>query len=131
MALRRGNLGFPVTVSAGSTVGIVTVTSNLKVYVKSIAIHNANVGTANTDLTQTVQVHVVPNSGGSAGTASAGNRIFRGALEPDDTFLFEPNYPITLESTGDSIRVFNEGTYNGGVADNDVVVLVIGDKEGS
>ena len=102
-----------------------TVADNKKMYVKSIVIHNANVGTANTDLTQSVQVHMVPNGG----TADSTNRIFRGALEPDDTFLFEPNYPITLTTTGDGISVFNEGTNNGGTATNSITVLVLGDKE--
>ena len=125
MALERGTLRFPVVVGAGTTVGIVTVADSKKMYVKSIAIHNANVGTANTDLTQTVQIYMVPNGG----TADATNRIFRGALEPDDTFLFEPNYPITLSTTGDGISVFNEGTNNGGSATNSITVLVLGDKE--
>lgn len=129
MALARGTLTFPVVVSAGSTIGIVTVTGSKKVYVKSIMIHNATVGTGNTNLTQTVQVYMVPNSGGSAGTASSTNRIFRGALESDDTFVIEPNYPITLSSDGDSIRVFNEGLNNGGAATNPITVLILGDKE--
>lgn len=129
MPLSRGSLGFPTVVSAGSTIGIVTVANNKKVYVKSIVVHNATVGTANTNLTQQVQIYVVPNSGGSAGTPTSSNRIFRGSLEPDDTFTFEPNYPITLEATGDSIRVFNEGTFNGGTATNPINVIVLGDKE--
>jgi hypothetical protein len=129
MALARGTLSFPISVGAGTTVGIVTVSSSKKIYIKSIVIYNANVGTGNTNLTQTVQIHMVPNDGGSAGTASSTNRIFRGSLEPDDTFTFEPNYPITLSSDGDSIRVFNEGTNNGGVATNPVNVLILGDKE--
>lgn len=129
MPLSRGSLGFPTVVGAGSTVGIVTVANNKKVYVKSVVVHNATVGTANTNLTQQVQIYVVPNSGGNAGTPTSSHRIFRGSLEPDDTFTFEPNYPITLEATGDSIRVFNEGTFNGGTATNSINVIVLGDKE--
>jgi len=129
MALSRGNLSFPVVVSAGSTVGIVTVSNNKKVYIKGVLIHNANVGTANTNLTQTVQLFMVQNSAASAGTPSATNRIFRGALEPDDTFFFEPNYPITLTATGDSLRAFNEGTFNSGTATNPVTITVLGDVE--
>ena len=68
---------------------------------------------------------MVPNGS----SASAANRIFRGALEPDDTFLFEPNYPITLSTTGDNISVFNEGSAYGGTATNSITVLVLGDKE--
>ena len=129
MALERGTLAFPITVGAGTTVGIVTVSGTKKIYIKSIVIHNTNVGTGNTDLTQTVQVYMVPNDGGSSGTASQSNRIFRGSLEPDDTFTFEPNYPITLSSDGDTIQVYNEGLDNGGVATNPVNILILGDKE--
>ena len=42
----------------------------------------------------------------------------------DDTFFFEPAYPITLVSNGDTIQVENEGST---VAALNVIVL--GDKE--
>ena len=44
-------------------------------------------GTAN------VQVHVVPNSGGNAGTASSTTRIARLGISTHDTYFFENAYP--------------------------------------
>ena len=77
---------------------------------------------------------MVPNSGGSVGVATAGNRIGRVSLTPDDTFFYDLQYPITLQNTGDSIQVFNEGTYAfslSGIATatNPVNVVVFGDRE--
>jgi hypothetical protein len=134
MALAKTNLGFPVVVSAGSTVAISTVGSGKTTYIRSIVIFNSNVGTANTGLSQTVQIYAVPNSAGSVGVATAGNRIGRVSLTPDDTFFFDLQYPITLQNTGDSIQVFNEGTYAytlSGIATstNPVNVMVLGDRE--
>ena len=52
----------------------------------------------------------------------------------DDTFFFDLQYPITLTTNGDSIRVFNEGsnatTISGLTAStNPVNVMVLGDIE--
>ena len=49
MALNRGKLSDVHQVGAGTSVGIVTVTSNNKVYVKSIICHAAGTG-INTEL---------------------------------------------------------------------------------
>jgi hypothetical protein len=46
MALERGKLSNVVVVSAGSTVGIITVASSKKVYVKSIIACNAGTATS-------------------------------------------------------------------------------------
>ena len=75
--------------------------------------------------TANVQVHVVPNSGGSAGTASSTTRLARLGISTEDTYFFENAYPITLTSNGDTIQVYNEN-------DNHAVnVLVLGDKDSS
>jgi hypothetical protein len=129
MALAKANLGFPTIVSAGTTSTIYSVSSAKTVYIRSIVIYNSTVGTASTDLSQQAQIYIVPNSGGSVGTATDGNRIARISLASNDTFFFEPQYPITLTSNGDSIQVFNEGTFNLGVATNDINVVVLGDRE--
>ena len=133
MPLAKANLGFPRIVSAGTTVSISTVTASAGVartqYIRSIVVYNSTVGTANTDLTQQVQIYMVPGSGGVVGVASAGDRIARISLASNDTFFFEPQYPITLGNTGDSIQVFNEGTFNLGAATNPVNVVVLGDRE--
>jgi hypothetical protein len=119
MALNRGNLGFTTQIGAGVTAAVYTVGSAQTAYIKSVLITNLSASN-----TQNVQVHVVQNSGGSAGTASSTTRIARIGISTDDTFFFEPAYPITLTATGDTLQVYNEG-----LATNSVNVLVLGDKE--
>ena len=119
MALNRGNLGFSTQVGAGVTSAVYTVGSAQTAYIKSILLHNLNASS-----TQNVQIHVVQNSGGSVGTASSTTRIARIGLTADDSFFFEPAYPITLTSTNDTLQVYNEGS----IADS-INILVLGDKE--
>jgi hypothetical protein len=119
MALNRGNLGFTTQIGAGVTAAVYTVGSAQTAYIKSVLITNLDATS-----TQNVQVHVVENSGGSAGTISSTTRIARIGISTDDTFFFEPAYPITLTSNGDTLQVYNEG-----VVANSVNVLVLGDKE--
>ena len=119
MALNRGNLGFTTQIGAGVTSAVYTVGSAQTAYIKSVLIHNLD-----EDKTQNVSIHVVQNSGGSAGTASSITRVARIGVGTDDSFFFEPAYPITLSATGDSLQVYNEG-----IAANSINVLVLGDKE--
>ena len=134
MALAKANLGFPIVVSAGTTATAYSVGSAKTAYIRSIVICNTFSGTISSTIPQTVQIYAVPNSGGSVGVATAGNRIGRLSLTADDTFFYDLQYPITLQNTGDSIQVFNEGTYAytfSGIATatNPVNVMVLGDKE--
>ena len=119
MALAQVGLGSITQVAAGTTTAVVTVGSAKTVYVRALEIHSLDPSNI-----ANVQVHVVPNSGGSAGTASSITRIARLGISTEDTYFFENAYPITLTSNGDSIQIYNENT-------NDAVnVLVLGDKEG-
>ena len=118
MALAQGNLGNITQVAAGTTTAVVTVGSAKTVYVRALEIHSLD-----TSNTANVQIHVVPNSGGSAGTASSITRIARLGISTEDTYFFENAYPITLTSNGDSIQIYNENTVDA------VNVLVLGDKE--
>lgn len=119
MALNRGNLGFTTQIGAGVTSAVYTVGSAQTAYIKSVLIYNLS-----TTGTQNAQIHVVQNSGGSAGTISTTTRIARIGISTDDTFFFEPAYPITLRSNGDTLQIYNEG-----VTGNSINVLVLGDKE--
>lgn len=119
MALNRGTLGFTTQVSAGTTSQVYTVGSAQTAYVKAILIHNLS-----TTYTQNVKIHLVQNSGGSVGSATSANRIARIGIGTDDTFFFEPAYPITLPATNDTIQVYNEG-----IVSDSINVLVLGDKE--
>jgi hypothetical protein len=119
MALNRGNLGFTTQIGAGVTAAVYTVGSAQTAYIKSVLLHNLS-----TSGIQNAVIHVVQNSGGSAGTASSTTRVARIGISTNDTFFFEPAYPITLRSNGDTLQIYNEGT-----ALNSINVLVLGDKE--
>ena len=119
MALERGKLSNVVQVAAGTTVGIITVASSKKVYVKSIIAHapGAGIGTA------TAQVYFCP-----VGVSSAlSNKIFDIDIVAGETVLLEPSYPLVLDTTGDSLQV---GTGNAvGLAATVVNFIITGDKE--
>jgi hypothetical protein len=119
MALNRGNLGFTTQIGAGVTSAVLTVGSAQTAYIKSVLLHNLS-----TSGIQNVKIHVVQNSGGNAGTATSVTQIARIGISTNDTFFFEPAYPITLRSNGDTLQVHNEG-----VTANSINVLVLGDKE--
>ena len=112
MAFTNGKLSDIVTVSAGSTAGIVTVASNKKVYVRSIAAFDVGAtGVA------TAHVYVIP-SGGSVGDST---KLYHISLSENETALIEPVYPIVLESTGDQISVGTTGAT--------INFFITGDKE--
>ena len=126
MALSKSNLGFPVVVGGATTTAVYTVSSSKKSYIRCILIHNVGI---DTNVSQTARIYMVPNSGGLAGVATVGNTVARLTLVPDDTVFFEPQYPFTLESNGDTIQVLNEGANGPTGAINDIVVTVLGDKD--
>ena len=119
MALARTDLTPVYQVGAASTVGVVTVGSAQTCYIKSIMIHNLSQSSS-----QNVDIHIVPNSSGSVGSSSSTTQIARLGIGTDDTFFFEPAYPITLVSNGDTIQVENEGQ-----TPSALNVIVLGDKE--
>lgn len=129
MALAKANLGFPQAISAGSTATVYTVANSKTAYIRGISIHNVSVGTGNESVSQHAQVHIVENNSGSVGTAATSNRIIRVTLAPDDTFVYELQYPVILDTNNDTVQVFNEGSYNSGSATNAINVLVLGDAE--
>ena len=122
MALERGKLTNVVAVSEGATVGIVTVASNKKVYIKSIvASCMGDIGDMAGIQTGKAHVYFVPNNGGSAGDPARSNQIFNIDLDVKETALLEPSYPLVLSATGDSIRV--------GAMHTTINFLITGDKE--
>ena len=82
MALNRGKLSDVHQVGAGTSVGIVTVTSNNKIYVKSIICHAAGTGIG----TGTAQVYYCP----SGITSGPTNKIFDVDVNAGETVLLEP-----------------------------------------
>lgn len=97
MALSRGRLSNSVVnVSAGSTVGIVTVAADKKIYVKSMVAHNTSgVSTAR------AHIYYLPNGE----TLSDDNKIFNISINPYESIFIEPSYPLVLTATGDQISV--------------------------
>tara|TARA_Y100000004_G_C8914806_1_gene412597 strand:+ start:57 stop:419 length:363 start_codon:yes stop_codon:yes gene_type:complete len=119
MALERGKLSNVVRVAAGATVGIITVASSKKVYVKSIICHHPSGGTITT---ATAQVYFVPVGVNS----SPDNKIFDVDVVSGETVLLEPSYPLVLDTTGDHLSV---GTGNAGAGATHINVMITGDKE--
>ena len=118
MALAQVGLGSITQVAAGTTQVVYSVGSAQTAYIRALEIHSLD-----SSNTANVQVHVVPNNGGSAGPASSVTRIARLGISTEDTYFFENAYPITLTANGDSIQIYNEN------ANGAVNVLVLGDKE--
>ena len=117
MALAQVGLGNITQVAANATTAVYTVGAGKTAYIRALEIHSLDA--VNKSI---VQIHVVPNNGGSAGTASSVTRIARLGISTEDTYFFENAYPITLPSNGDTIQIQNEHT-------EAVNVLVLGDKE--
>lgn len=118
MALQKVGLGTVTRVGIGTTATVLTVGSAKTCYIRSIICHN--IDTINSS---TVKIHIVPNSGGSVGTASSDNQLAQLTIQPTDTYFFELAYPITLASDNDTIRIHNLSTTNA------INVLILGDKE--
>ena len=104
MGLARTDLTAVTQLGMGVTSAVLTVSAGQTCYIKSVMIHNLSMAGS-----QDCHIYIVPNSGGSAGTISTANRMARIGVGTDDTFFFEPAYPITLTSTGDALFVGNEG----------------------
>ena len=104
MALNNNGLGaiVPVAASGDTVITGTTVASNKNVFIRGLLIFN----TSTTD-NQTCEIHVVPNSGGSVGSAAAANKIGRLTLTASDTAFFEFAYPLALTDTNDAILIVN------------------------
>jgi len=118
MAFAKVGLGTVTRVALGTTVTVLTVGSAKTCYVRSVILHNIDTVNSNT-----VKIHIVPNSGGSVGTASSINQLAQLSIQPTDTYFFELAYPITLSRDNDTIQVYNSSTTGA------VNVLILGDKE--
>ena len=120
MALERGKLSDVVRVGAAATVGIITVASSKKVYVKSIVCHHPGGGTKPLVLHKFTLLELVQ-------VQYSENRIFDVDLAGGETVLLEPSYPLVLDTTGDALFV---GTGNFvGLAATHINVIITGDKE--
>ena len=119
MALARTDLSAVVQIGAATTTAVYTVGAAQTAFVKSLLIFNLDRTTS-----QDVRIHVVPNSGGSAGTSGTTTSVARLGIGTDDTFFFEPAYPVVMRNNGDCLKIQNEGNVT-----NAINVLVTGDLE--
>lgn len=78
---------------------VFTNTSGQVAYIKGVTLHNTNT----TD--EVVELYMVPDAAGVAGSAAAANRCYKAVIAPDDSILFEwPGLGICLANAGDSLQ---------------------------
>ena len=119
MALARTDLSAVTQIGAGASSAVVTGAGNT-VFIKSVQFYNLDQSND-----QNVTIYIVPGSGAGVGYVSTTNAIARIGLGTDDTFFYEPAYPITLrKDSNDALTVLNEGAVN-----NSINVYVSGDME--
>ncbi len=90
--------------------------ASTKTFLRGFILYNSNT------TTETVDIHVVPDSGGSLGSAAASNRICRLTLATNETLIVEFPFPIVLIDTNDAI--FGVTT-----TASKVTFIPLGDKE--
>ena len=103
MGLKRTKLLGVQSITGISTVGILTVgttqtTGGVGIastsYIRGVIMHNTGIGTA----TSSLYVYPAGNNYNHAavGVGSTAFRLARVDLNPNETFFFEPNYPIVM-----------------------------------
>ncbi len=114
MSLQHVSLGGPAYITG--SLAVVYDNASVKTFVRAILLHNTD------SVSITVEINFVPNSGGSLGSASAVNRIFRVAVGANETVQLALNYPITLDTLHDAIFALAGTT-------SKVTITLLGDKE--
>ena len=137
MGLQRTKLLDVQVVTGISTVGIFTVgitdcTGPVGVastsYIRGVIMHNTGFNSCTTSL------HMYPASAqgdASAGTANTAYRLIRINLAQNETYFFEPNYPITMvdrESIVVEVRQ-PDGANTGSGIGSAVNVQILGDTD--
>ena len=103
MGLKRTKLLGVQSITGISTVGILTVgttqtTGGVGIastsYIRGVIMHNTGLGTA----TSSLYVYPAGNNynHASVGVGTTAFRLARVDLDPNETFFFEPNYPIVM-----------------------------------
>lgn len=98
MAIVRGKLA-EIQYVPGTVGSVYANPGSTKTFVKGWTLFNVAA------TSQTVKIHVVPDSGGSLGTAGNGNQCFEVVLATKETLTFDTaGDGIPLEDTNDSIQ---------------------------
>ena len=88
---------------ASSAAAIYTNAASETSFVKSIVVHNTNTTAEN------VKIHVVPDSGGSVGTAATSNLLYNFSLAADATIHLEfPGPGVVLKGTNDTVQAVTD-----------------------
>ena len=88
-----------ITTIANSAGALYTKAAGTSVYVRLIVLHNGNTAP------EAVKLYVVPDSGGSAGTAATTNEIYAETIEAGGTRVLEfPAQGIILKDNGETIQ---------------------------
>lgn len=98
MAITHGRLADPATIpsTAGS---LYSNPASTKTFIKGVTLYNSNT------TAEVVQLYVVPDSGGSLGTAAATNQILKITMATLETYITEfPGDGIALNDTNDSLQ---------------------------
>ena len=98
MALTHGRLAEIAEVAAAAA-AVVTNAASEKTYVRFIHLHS------NHATQQAVEIHLVPDSGGSVGTAADANKIAHVVLDEDERATIElPASGLVMEDTNDTLQ---------------------------
>lgn len=88
-----------ITTVASSAGALYTKAAGTSVYVRLMVLHNGNT------TAEAVKLYVVPDSGGSAGTAGTTNEIYAETIEAGGTRVIEfPAQGIILKDNGETIQ---------------------------
>ena len=134
MALKRTKLLGIQSITGINTVGIFTVgitdcTGPVGVasttYLRGVMMHNTGLATATSSL------YLYPNQYTAASVGETAYRIARVDLGKDETFFFEPNYPVVLVDR-ESVVVEITAPGAGGAGIGSMInYQILGDTEGS
>lgn len=115
MALQRVKLADIQYIAATTAASIYSNPSSTKTLVTGLILFNGNT------TTETVKLYVVPDSGGSVGTAGVSNQVMQLTLTTMDTLFVEFPFGVMLTDTNDSIQASTTTA-------SKVTVIVTGDQ---
>lgn len=116
MALKRTKLT-PVTPLLATGVVVYTNAAGQKAFVRGFTLHSLS------KTVESVQIWWVPAAGGPAvGTVANGNRVYKIALSPEESYQVDIPYPFVLTDQDESIQASC-------LVDGAVNIALLGDKD--
>ena len=134
MGLKRTKLLSVQSITGITTVGIFTVgvtdcTGPVGVasttYLRGVMMYNSGLGTATSSL------YLYPNQYTAASVGETAYRIARVDLGKDETFFFEPNYPVVLVDRESVVVEITAPGVGGSGIGSMINYQILGDTEGS